>query len=155
MVVANSNPSFYDVAIRVNSLVFVYTPGPLRQRTKWENDLIEMLNITQKDYHGRLSQIFQSLVDFVFQLTYVFHRFTGKYQITHWVRSTSEGELYTNNYPHYLEKVVALPTDSANDILSCAIENLAQLELLRDSFAPHNLLLDQSNGILVLQYQIP
>ncbi|KAL7935471.1 ankyrin repeat-containing domain protein [Trichoderma chlorosporum] len=147
MVIANSSPRFYDIAIKIDSLVFVYTPGPLRKRTKWENNLIEMLNITQKDYQGRLSQILQSLVEFVFQLGYAFHRFSGKYHITHWIGTPDEDESCSNQYPYYLEKVVTWPYRDAEDILRCEVEDLDALELIRDSFAPHHLLYDQLNAV--------
>ncbi|KAJ3547132.1 hypothetical protein NM208_g1667 [Fusarium decemcellulare] len=144
VIIANTTPQFYDVALSIANLAFFATPHRLTGRSAWEEVLFSMLNATKMGYPGRLSQILLSLVESVSHLSHVFCRFAAKYptvNFTYSVQSPGPGDAVDNyKFGNDVEKIVSWPTDSLDGLAYCRVDDVKQLTTLREHFAPSHVL---------------
>lgn len=136
VIIANTTPRYYDVAMRITSLVFFATPHRSTGRMAWEEVLLGMLKENDgQRYRGRLSQILADLVDSVSQLSHIFYRFASKYPITNFVYGQHAD---VKKFNSEFEEVVlwGYEEDGNNGTTCCAIDELDRQESLRKHFAP-------------------
>ena len=103
VIIANTVPKYYSVALNISSLVsqhspqclladssnnfqvFFATPHRSNNRMGWEIVLLDMIKATRKIHRGRLPHVLSRLADSVSQLSYVFYRFVAKYPTTNFI----------------------------------------------------------------------
>ncbi|KAF4448950.1 putative ankyrin repeat protein [Fusarium austroafricanum] len=85
IIIANTDPKYYNIAYDVSKLVFFSTPHREGRKRGWEGVLLDMIEAQDLRFIGRLSQVLSTLVHSVSQLSHVFHKFATKYQIANFV----------------------------------------------------------------------
>lgn len=89
ILIANTTPRFYHVALSIASLVFFATPHRSIEDITWEQAMLELIQgdgtCRSCRYRSRPSDMVSVLADFVSQLSHVFYRFASKYPISNFV----------------------------------------------------------------------
>ncbi|WQF82582.1 Putative B30.2/SPRY domain, P-loop containing nucleoside triphosphate hydrolase [Colletotrichum destructivum] len=145
IVIANTAPRFYDVASNVTRLLFFATPhGPNQHsaadrsstQLTWEHVLANLLEVTDIKDTGRFSQLLSGLVESVSQLSHSFYRFAAKYSTSDFVQGVDDSLEHLEK-PSASKTVIRWPKrGSQNGLAICSVDDLGELELLREHFAP-------------------
>ncbi|KAL7897256.1 ankyrin repeat-containing domain protein [Trichoderma sp. TUCIM 5745] len=86
IVLSNTIPTFYGIALDISSLVFFNTPHESTGHLTWEEFLLHMLRETNRSYRGHLSRILSELVESVSQLSHSFNTFASKYPTSDFIQ---------------------------------------------------------------------
>ncbi|SPN98681.1 uncharacterized protein DNG_01725 [Cephalotrichum gorgonifer] len=132
IVVANTDPRFYDTSLDVASLIFFTTPHRATASVTWEEVLSRLLRATGRN---RQAHLLSGIVDFVSRLPLAFYRFASKYAIVNFVQAGNGSDNFKFN--NDIEEVVGWSEREGRiDAATCVSDNLAALASLRKHFAP-------------------
>ncbi|KAK6813851.1 hypothetical protein RU639_010620 [Aspergillus parasiticus] len=126
--IANTTPEYYDVTLRIYSLVLFATPYGPSTRLAWEDVLMDMTLAADRDYRRKLSRTLTALVDYVFRLSDAFCI----------LEPPVMGKL--GRFGNELGEVIEWQDEDFNSLAWCNVGDLPKLKALRTQFAPAHLL---------------
>ncbi|KAI1119745.1 ankyrin repeat-containing domain protein [Nemania abortiva] len=156
VIMANTSPRFYNIALILEDLVFFATPHRSTGRLAWGEVVLDMIEQTEKDSHSQPLHMLPALVDSISWLSREFGRFSSKYPITNFIASRWAKHLNTIELKSVFESAGSWWNHSGDqDISLCNLTDSGSLMLLRTHFVPPHILTKLHHGTIENELQQP
>lgn len=140
---ANTNPTFYQLASQISSLIFFDVPHESASNQPWESLLLQLIKTAQsKKLQNRLYSTVSRLARLVSELSASFFNFESKYRIMNVVSHLANGRTEPTGTPaeepsRWLNSLqCAVQWPGTTQIGGCEVDDLPSLRLLRTCFTP-------------------
>ncbi|KAF2655727.1 hypothetical protein K491DRAFT_716020 [Lophiostoma macrostomum CBS 122681] len=141
VLLANTAPRFYDIALNVSDIVFFNTPHKSSEQSAWEEILLEMLRSADVRSAGQLTRVVSKSACFFAKVSKGFLRHASRYSLNNSVCDNDvEQRLDKSVYRHELLRELPWRGGPSVNLWPYTADELHRLESLRNCFAPFYLL---------------